>query len=90
MQLNVHGLKLAPGAAVDLFDGPFVAGAQLQVLMRNGIIAIGKVVAIESESRVAIELDGEQWWLVRTPDRSLRISSESNVHPEMWEVGGHA
>jgi hypothetical protein len=88
MQLNVHASKLESGVPVDLFNGPFVTGAQLQVLMRSGDLAVSKVVAIESANRVVIELDGGRWWLTRAPDRSLRISTESNVHPEMWEVGG--
>jgi hypothetical protein len=88
VQLNVHGSAFEPRTAIDLFDGPFVLGAQLQILMGNGREAFGRVAAVESENQVVIEVGGGRWRLARAPDRSLRISSESNVYPEMWEIGG--
>ena len=83
MDINIVGDDIAPGAGVELFDGPFRGGAPLSVLTQHGKQASGKVIKVKSADRVLVEIDQRRWWLTRAPER---FNLTWQTQPESWVI----
>ena len=90
MMVSIASKRVAEGVDVHLFDGPFRVGLPMGVLLFGGKEAYGKVIEVESDERVVVEIEGKRWWLLRPSERSEWHLTRIGAVPEIWVVGGPA
>jgi hypothetical protein len=88
MMVSIASKSVAEGVDVYLFDGPFRVGLPMSVLLFGDKEAYGKVIEVESDQRVVVEIEGKRWWLARPLERSERYLTRIGPAPEIWVVGG--
>ena len=90
MMVSIASRSIAEGVDVHLFDGPFRVGLPMGVLLFGGKEAYGRVIEVESDERVVVEIEGKRWWLARPPERSEWYLTRIGAVPEIWVVQGAA
>src|SRR5262245_12929734 len=83
MMVSIASMRVAEGVDVHLFDGPFRVGLPMGVLLFGGKEAYGKVIEVESDERVMVEIEGKRWWFVRPPERSERYLTRIGAPAEL-------
>jgi len=90
MMVSIASKRVAEGVDVHLFGGPFRVGLPMSVLLFGGKEAYGKVIDVESDGRVVVEIEGKRWWLAHPPERSEWYLTRIGAVPEIWVVQGPA